>query len=129
MWLYENAPTEVRGPASLPPAPPYAAPAPPAAGFTRTLAADEVVVCPNCEHELGVEGQDPVQSQVWVVKQCGHVYCGLCAQNRKSRSRNGSGTRARRADVATKAFSKCVVDDCGKSTVRALDGPFIAYSV
>ena len=47
---------------------------PPAAraGFTRDLKEDDILVCPNCDDELGV-GDNDIKRQVWVVKPCGHV--------------------------------------------------------
>ena len=47
---------------------------PPAAqsGYTRSPEEDQILVCPNCDDELGV-GEDDVKRQVWVVKVCGHV--------------------------------------------------------
>ncbi|KAK2748123.1 hypothetical protein FQN57_001247 [Myotisia sp. PD_48] len=50
----------------------YVPPPTPPAGFTGTVREDDVVVCPNCEHELGT-GDDPEQRQIWVSKPCGHV--------------------------------------------------------
>ncbi|PGH03542.1 hypothetical protein GX51_03967 [Blastomyces parvus] len=90
--------------------PAYVAPSAPPPGFTTTVGENEVVVCPNCDHELGT-GDDADQRQIWVAKPCGHVYCGQCTKNR-ARSR-------KRADSAispkTKPFAKCVVPDCGKT--------------
>ncbi|KAL8656101.1 MAG: hypothetical protein Q9210_000486 [Variospora velana] len=54
------------------PPPTYDAPPPPHAGFTRSPKEDDVLVCPNCEDELGL-GEDDVKRQVWAVKACGHV--------------------------------------------------------
>ncbi|MCJ1230107.1 hypothetical protein MMC12_006778 [Toensbergia leucococca] len=55
------------------PAPPtYDAPPSPRTGFTRSPKEDNVLVCPNCDEELGM-GSDDTKRQVWVVKQCGHV--------------------------------------------------------
>ncbi|KAL8873699.1 MAG: hypothetical protein Q9174_000862 [Haloplaca sp. 1 TL-2023] len=55
------------------PAPPtYDAPAPPREGFTRSPGEGDVLVCPNCEEELGI-GVDKVKREVWVAKTCGHV--------------------------------------------------------
>lgn len=54
------------------PVPPYQRPIPPPEGFTRIAKEDEIVVCPNCDHELGT-GDDPVKRQIWVAKPCGHV--------------------------------------------------------
>jgi hypothetical protein len=58
-----------------PPTPPpsYKPPTPPPEGFTRTVGEDDVVVCPNCDRELGI-GDGPRQ-QIWVAKNCGHVCC------------------------------------------------------
>lgn len=49
----------------------YNPPPPPAEGFTRTANEDEVVICPNCDHELGTG--DELRRQIWVSKSCGHV--------------------------------------------------------
>lgn len=54
--------------------PTYDPPTPAQEGFTRTPNEDDVLVCPNCDDELGL-GDDEVKRQVWVVKACGHV-CG-----------------------------------------------------
>lgn len=49
----------------------YQAPSPAPEGFTRTLAEDDVAVCPNCSWELGTgEGK---KQEIWVAKPCGHV--------------------------------------------------------
>ncbi|EAS28152.3 uncharacterized protein CIMG_09356 [Coccidioides immitis RS] len=100
---------ESLNPDGRPTSPAYQSPPAPPAGFTRTAGEDDVVICPNCEHELGT-GDDPIQKQVWVARSCGHVYCGLCTKNRAS-------SRGRKAAVPakTRPFSKCVVTDCGKS--------------
>lgn len=55
-----------------PPTPKYEPPEPPAAGFTRNPAEDEVVVCPNCGDELAI-GETEKKQEVWVIKKCGHV--------------------------------------------------------
>ena len=55
-----------------PPPPTYDAPSPPRAGFTRSPREEDVLVCPNCEEELGM-GEDEFKRQVWVIKSCGHV--------------------------------------------------------
>lgn len=49
----------------------YKPPSPPPEGFTRSIGEDDVVVCPNCDEELGTG--DEVKQQVFVVKNCGHV--------------------------------------------------------
>ncbi|KAL8735978.1 MAG: hypothetical protein Q9166_000540 [cf. Caloplaca sp. 2 TL-2023] len=55
-----------------PPLPTYDAPSPARQGFTRSPKEEDVLVCPNCEDELGT-GKDDTKRQVWVVKACGHV--------------------------------------------------------
>lgn len=52
--------------------PTYDPPAAAQEGYTRTPKEDDVLVCPNCDDELGL-GDDEVKRQVWVVKACGHV--------------------------------------------------------
>lgn len=54
------------------PLPTYEAPPPARPGFTRSPNEDDVMVCPNCEDELGV-ADDEVKRQVWISKACGHV--------------------------------------------------------
>lgn len=54
-----------------PPADTYKPPSPPPEGFTRSAGEDEVVVCPNCNEELGTG--DETKQQIWAVKNCGHV--------------------------------------------------------
>ncbi|PYI00666.1 hypothetical protein BO78DRAFT_424276 [Aspergillus sclerotiicarbonarius CBS 121057] len=92
--------TPERGPANS-----YKPPSPPPEGFTRNIEENDVVICPNCDMELGIG--DEVKQQIWVVKQCGHVYCGECASNR-------SLSKAKKNTSKTKAFSKCQVFACGK---------------
>ncbi|MCJ1463517.1 hypothetical protein MMC07_002125 [Pseudocyphellaria aurata] len=62
------------GPVQQPPPPPptYDPPCPPRSGYSRSPKEDDILVCPNCEHELGV-GDGDVRKQVWVAKKCGHV--------------------------------------------------------
>ncbi|EED22890.1 RING finger domain protein, putative [Talaromyces stipitatus ATCC 10500] len=92
------------------PPPSYKPPSPPPKGFTRTVGEDDVVVCPNCDRELGL-GDGPRQ-QIWVAKPCGHVYCGECAINRAmSKKRAITSSPALRT---TKPFAKCKVAGCEK---------------
>ncbi|KAE8380889.1 hypothetical protein BDV26DRAFT_289976 [Aspergillus bertholletiae] len=97
--------------------PAYKPPSPPPEGFTRNLGEDEAVCCPNCDAELGTG--DEIQQQIWVVKQCGHVYCGQCATHR-------SKLNAKKASQPVKPFSKCQVVDCGK-TLSAPKAMFQIY--
>jgi len=112
-------------PAVQPRLPTYEAPPSPGAGFTRSPAQEDILVCPNCEDELGL-GEDEVKRQVWVVKSCGHVsgvridlsarlltslqvYCGECTKHR------GQAKKKSREPRKTNAFSRCVVEGCSKS--------------
>ncbi|KAK3700770.1 hypothetical protein LTR37_015742 [Vermiconidia calcicola] len=98
-----------------PPTPKYSPPLEPAHGFTRSPEQDEVVVCPNCGDELAMGDNDKKQ-EVWVVKGCGHAYCGECAQQAgKSSGKKGSKGKAPAMDPSLPApFKKCVVEGCGK---------------
>jgi hypothetical protein len=55
-----------------PPPPTYDPPSPPRAGYTRAPKEEDILLCPNCEEELGI-GKDDIKRQVWVIKKCGHV--------------------------------------------------------
>ncbi|KAL2002041.1 hypothetical protein VTN02DRAFT_765 [Thermoascus thermophilus] len=87
----------------------YKPPSPAPEGFTRTAKEDDVVVCPNCEDELGTG--DEIKQQIWVAKPCGHVYCGECAKNR---SLSKAKKAAQLSQAKAKPFAKCQVADCGK---------------
>jgi hypothetical protein len=50
----------------------YEAPEAPEPGFTRTPNKDDVLVCPNCDRELGT-GDTDLGKQIWVIRSCGHV--------------------------------------------------------
>ena len=54
------------------PVPTYSAPPDAPEGFTRSPQEEGELVCPNCEEELCVGGDDQ-KKQVWIVKACGHV--------------------------------------------------------
>ena len=116
-------------PQQQPRLPTYEAPPAPQDGFTRSPKEEDTLVCPHCDDELGV-GDEEVKRQVWVVKACGHVrileflpspvlmhlfqvYCGDCAINRSIKQSSLAGSSRR-----VKPWSKCVVDDCGKSVVN-----------
>jgi hypothetical protein len=47
-------------------------PLPARPGFTRTPEEGDILVCANCDAELG-EGDTEEKRQVWVIKDCGHV--------------------------------------------------------
>ncbi|PLB44264.1 hypothetical protein P170DRAFT_513479 [Aspergillus steynii IBT 23096] len=102
-YVLQSLTTPDRGP----PPNAYKPPSPAPEGFTRTAGEDEVVCCPNCDAELGTG--DETKQQIWVAKQCGHVYCGECATHRSKSSAKKAATQR------VKPFSKCQVSDCAKS--------------
>ncbi|KAL4998679.1 hypothetical protein BDV10DRAFT_69776 [Aspergillus recurvatus] len=83
----------------------YKPPSPAPEGFTRSATEEDVAICPNCDEELGTGGE--IKQQIWISKQCGHVYCGECAVNR-------SMAKAKKSISKTKPFSRCPVPGCGK---------------
>ncbi len=109
--------------------PPYKPPPAAQEGFTRKIEEEDVVVCVHCEEELGV-GDSEVKRQVWVAKNCGHVwkslpgsgfhkltvalqgYCGECATNRHIT--RGANKREKRATNQQKVspFKTCRALDC-----------------
>ncbi|KAI9750281.1 MAG: hypothetical protein M1815_001888 [Lichina confinis] len=85
-------------------------PTPPPAqtGFTRSPDEEQLIVCPNCDDELGV-GQTDEKRSVWFVKGCGHVYCGECVHNRsvgkRRRDRKGKGEPFKLCKVCQRSVS------------------------
>lgn len=99
---------------------PYKAPKAAQKGFIRTFSESDVVLCPRCGDELAI-GKDDTKQQVWVVKQCGHVYCGACAATRTAPKPVRKDKKKPPPSAAT-AFKSCVVDECntkvtGKTTM------------
>jgi hypothetical protein len=95
------------------PAPPPTYNAPPKApeGFTRSPEEEGgALICPNCEEELCV-GSDDTKRQVWIVKGCGHVYCGECTANRSAKR----SAKGKERPANTNPFKVCVVDGCDKN--------------
>ncbi|OCT45354.1 hypothetical protein CLCR_05800 [Cladophialophora carrionii] len=94
---------------------PYKAPPMAKEGFTRTYKEEDVILCPMCGDELAI-GKGDVKQQVWVVKGCGHVYCGECATNRsKSKpTKKGKGKENEKKLESTRSqpFSVCQADKC-----------------
>ncbi|CAL3966582.1 unnamed protein product [Diplocarpon coronariae] len=105
--------------------PEHVAPPPARPGYTRSPVEDEVIICPSCEEELiqNKEIEEPVvkksgraptkkereEHPFWVVRECGHVYCNNCFQNRakKGFAEQAKSTNSRK----TKALA-CAVEDC-----------------
>ncbi|KAG9191432.1 hypothetical protein G6011_09520 [Alternaria panax] len=94
-----------------PPPPTYNAPPKAPEGFTRSPEEEGgSLVCPNCEEELCVGGDD-VKRQVWIVKGCGHVYCGECTANRSAKR----SAKGKERPASTNPFKVCVVEGCDKN--------------
>ncbi|KAF2113055.1 hypothetical protein BDV96DRAFT_150183 [Lophiotrema nucula] len=94
------------------PAPPtYDKPAPVPEGFTRSPQENDTVVCPNCGDEL-CTGESEQKKQVWIVKGCGHAYCGECTTNRYVRK--STKGKEKIVSASTKPFKTCVVEACDK---------------
>ncbi|CAA9959411.1 hypothetical protein HRS9122_00041 [Pyrenophora teres f. teres] len=99
-----------RGRESVPPPPTYEAPPKAPEGFTRSPEEEGALICPNCEEELCV-GSDEIKRQVWIVKGCGHVYCGECTANRSAKR----SAKGKEKPTNTEPFKVCVVDGCDKN--------------
>ncbi|KAK8189474.1 uncharacterized protein BKA78DRAFT_170534 [Phyllosticta capitalensis] len=91
------------------PPPTYKAPDAAGPGFTRSPEEDEVLVCPNCDAELCDGDEGSKKRQVWIIKACGHAYCGECTFYRGSSKRKGKDVRN-----LSPAFKECVVNGCHK---------------
>lgn len=89
--------------------PTYEAPQAAPEGFTRSPAEDDVLVCPNCGDELCV-GDTDLKKQVWILKGCGHVYCGDCTENRALKPKK----KKEKGAVRSAPFKTCVVEGCDK---------------
>ncbi|ESZ95261.1 hypothetical protein SBOR_4373 [Sclerotinia borealis F-4128] len=80
--------------------PEHVAPLPVKDGFTRSPTESDIAICPSCEEELihRKDGEEPMAKKpraapsrkdreehpFWVVKDCGHVFCNKCFQNRSN---------------------------------------------
>ncbi|PMD59119.1 uncharacterized protein K444DRAFT_424354 [Hyaloscypha bicolor E] len=116
--------------------------APPAAkeGFTRSPEESQTIICPSCEEELihrkdeepivkkggkAPSRKDREEHPFWVVKECGHVYCNSCFQNRAQSGKYGAVSFRASSKPPTSSKSKttkllCSVDDC-ESDIRNKD--------
>ncbi|CZT23481.1 uncharacterized protein RCC_09195 [Ramularia collo-cygni] len=106
------------GEALRPPTPKYEEPPDAEPGFTRSPGEDEEVVCPNCGDELCM-GDNDVKQQVWVVKACGHAYCGECARDRGIKTPKPKGKGKAKAESSADGMplpmKKCQVIGCEKA--------------
>ncbi|RKF55608.1 putative cell cycle control protein [Erysiphe neolycopersici] len=105
--------------------------------FTRSPTASDILVCPSCDEELTHNKEDFLgrksskvsnkkdreEHPFWVVKECGHVYCNKCYQNRGDKTRM-TGFREvikqSNAKSGTKKALVCAVIDC-KCDIKAKD--------
>jgi len=117
--------------------------APPAAqtGFTRSPVEGDTVICPSCEEELihKKDGEDDLvmkktgkaptkkereEHPFWVVKECGHVYCNRCYQNRQPSAKSpvtvGFRQISKQDGRTPKKATLCAVEEC-ESDVRNKD--------
>ncbi|KAI8248217.1 Pre-mRNA-processing factor 19 [Colletotrichum sp. SAR 10_77] len=79
------------------PKPVHQPPPPAKPGYTRDTGSDMVVICPCCNEELAYDPDVPAseshpsrkgkrqrsEHHFWALKDCGHVYCEECFENRK----------------------------------------------
>ena len=87
------------------PAPPtYDAPSPARTGYTRSPREEDVLVCPNCEEELG-SGKDDLKRQVWVIRACGHVRLVNSAADRRLTSFRSIVENAQKTGILEKVKS------------------------
>ncbi|GAB7339195.1 hypothetical protein MBLNU457_5855t1 [Dothideomycetes sp. NU457] len=122
--VYDRPGFAMGGERTRDPTPEYQAPPALPKGFTGDPRDDEPVVCPACGDELAI-GDSEEKRQVWVVKNCGHVYCGFCIKNRGKKSKASSKGKGRADLPIPKHFSECVVDGCnskvtGKTHVQQI---------
>lgn len=125
------------------PKPDFQAPPPSRPGFTRDTRPDGadnsageelVVVCPSCDNELKYSPDDEddnprpakkprgkksqEEHHFWAVKNCGHVYCKNCYDNRRKHSKGKdsaaakTGFRFQPSETSKSIKIFCAVDDC-----------------
>ncbi|KAN0106369.1 hypothetical protein V8E51_009245 [Hyaloscypha variabilis] len=121
--------------------PQHVAPPPAKAGFTRSPEESQTIICPSCEEELihkkdeeqpvakkggkAPSKKDREEHPFWVLKECGHVYCNSCFQNRSQSGKNGSVSFRESSKPSANSKSKsakilCAVEDC-ESDVKSKD--------
>ncbi|KAK4186680.1 hypothetical protein QBC35DRAFT_255886 [Podospora australis] len=111
------------------PKPAFEAPPKAREGFTRSAVTsdDDAVVCPGCEEELKFDPEDDSLSppaakrartrkdqeehHFWAVKECGHVYCRNCYENR-SKGKNMAQPTFRTGTGGRTKKTLCNVPDC-----------------
>ncbi|KAI9733172.1 MAG: hypothetical protein M1818_007290 [Claussenomyces sp. TS43310] len=122
------------GRAREPEKPPHVPPPAVEEGFTRSPKEADVIICPACDRELVAKkanaeaalvvkknGKAPNKAELrenpfWVVKECGHVYCNQCFQNRRPKPKTGPSSNFPEIVVTSGTTSKksrgCAVEGC-----------------
>ncbi|KAJ9150759.1 hypothetical protein NKR23_g3518 [Pleurostoma richardsiae] len=113
------------------PKPAHVPPPPAREGFTRKTGEDLAFVCPSCDEELKYnedETEEPPAKKArtrkdreehhfWAVKNCGHVYCKKCFDNRRGGPKVAQQPTFRKDQSKnTKLF--CAVEDCDSEVSR-----------
>lgn len=118
--------------------PDHVPPEPAKPGFTRSPTENDTVICPSCEEELVhnkdfdepilKKGKAPTRKEreehpFWVIKECGHVYCNNCYQNRIPTIKQPGNVSFPEKSSSGKGAKKvilCAVEDC-ESEVKNKD--------
>ncbi|KAK3994241.1 hypothetical protein QBC44DRAFT_49206 [Cladorrhinum sp. PSN332] len=116
----------VAGRRADPPQPKHVPPPPAPEGFTRDTGGDNVIVCAGCEEELqfcpededakrktppakkAKSRKDMEEHYFWALKDCGHVYCKSCYENRSTKKQSPF-----RPATDNNRKLICAVPDCG----------------
>ncbi|KAI0177337.1 hypothetical protein BJ166DRAFT_21336 [Pestalotiopsis sp. NC0098] len=114
-------------PAMGPQKPQHEPPPKPRDGFTRDLEEEQVIICPSCDEELAYDPavedengpptkrvrsrKDQAEHYFWAVKECGHVFCKKCYDNRKPTTKSKVKAGFRPCAQNSKKLI-CAVDGC-----------------
>ncbi|KAK3339798.1 hypothetical protein B0T25DRAFT_466747 [Lasiosphaeria hispida] len=118
------------------PKPVHVSPPPAREGFSRGTGEELAFVCPSCEDELTYDPdeeekhpakkartkKDREEHHFWAVKECGHVYCRACYENRRTKTK----TTFRAVENPPRKLL-CAVEDCNSdvNTKAAWVGLFL----
>jgi hypothetical protein len=75
-------------------------------GFTKTVNSETVITCPLCTKEFGHD--EDKKPTLWVIIGCGHVVCGLCAEEMfiSRKVIRGTATKGRRQSMSRRVKGK-----------------------
>ncbi|KAK0703983.1 hypothetical protein B0T26DRAFT_744604 [Lasiosphaeria miniovina] len=107
------------------PKPVHVPPPPAREGYSRATGEDLDYVCPSCDEELKYDPDDEEEPPLkrartrkdreehhfWALKECGHVYCKKCFENRKPTAKKTVQTGFRSSPLHPKKIL-CAVPDC-----------------